>query len=173
LALHRPAASTRSTGVAPFLAIHQVVKRRSACTSELSFQLVQGYKVPETATAKAAEATKGAHSYSLSSWQRSGHQFSSHRGFSAPALGQLLDRLATFAGADRFDAANHAATFGAWEGRYAGAPVSPAFAFRELADDTILGHGARPLADSLASWLAGQMPHDQLMTSSTARGPDS
>lgn len=159
-----PCTALESPPGAPRLAIGQVVKRRSARTGELMFQLVQGYKVPDGAAAEAAprpaaesaEGAEGAHGYSLSSWQRSGHRFSSHLGFGASELCQLLGRLSAFAGAGRFDAANHAAAFGAWEGRYADAPVSPAFACRELTDEAIIGHGMRPLADSLAGWLAGQ-----------------
>ena len=114
-----------------------LVKRRTA--GRLEFQLVHGYSTSSDQVG-----------FNLLEWQRSGHRFASHEGFDASEAEHFIAMLATWATADTWDPQNFANAFSRGETARGGrAAYWPAFSYRELSDDAIVGWGSLPLLDCL------------------------
>eukprot|EP00746_Dinoflagellata_sp_MGD_P032990 gnl/MRDRNA2_/MRDRNA2_178586_c0_seq1.p1 gnl/MRDRNA2_/MRDRNA2_178586_c0~~gnl/MRDRNA2_/MRDRNA2_178586_c0_seq1.p1 ORF type:complete len:355 (+),score=56.31 gnl/MRDRNA2_/MRDRNA2_178586_c0_seq1:20-1084(+) len=106
------------------------------------FQLVQGYQ--------SSEVEPG---YSVTEWQCSGRRFSMVEGFHASELEILLQLLCKYATNRVWCGDNHYKLCGIREVSYLQEKYLPAFSFRELTDETILGWGERPLSDHLMAKL--------------------
>ena len=106
------------------------------------YQVIQGYR-----------ALNEEIGYSSAEWQASKNRFSSVNGFSSETMISFLDHLRNFGMNEFWDPDNHFETFGVLSSKFAGKSYLPAFSYRELADDSIIGFGDRPLSDKLSQMI--------------------
>ncbi len=110
------------------------------------YQVIQGYMASTSATAKGSSNIDG---YNLLQWQASSNPYASIDGFGELEMKEWLISLQLFATNHTWDSGNHLSSFSVEEKHMEGCTYYPAFSFRQLDDETILGVGERPLMEAL------------------------